>query len=126
MPVGAVQHHGIHAGIGQLLHPVQDVWGNAHAGGYQEAIGLYLGHLSGLLLHAHVLVDDAYSAFAGHGNGHGGLRDGVHCRGGKGNVQRNVFGESALKGHFAGKDLRIGGHQKDVVKGDAFLENTVM
>ena len=126
MPVGAVQHYGVYTGIGQELHAVQDVRGDAHAGGHREAFGLDLGNLCGLLLRAHVLVDDANAAFAGHRKGHGGFRDGIHCRGGKGNAQRNVFGESALEGHLTREDLGIGRHQKDVVEGNAFLENTVM
>ena len=125
MAVGAVQHHGVHAGGSQELHPLQHIRRYAHAGRHPQALRLYPGHLGGLGRSVHVLMDDADAALAGHGGGHGGFRHGVHGGGGEGDVQGNVAGESAFQGYFTGKDFRIGGHKEDVVESDPLLGNTV-
>ena len=125
MTVGRIQDNGVHAGLRKGFYAVQDVGGNAHSSGNYEALGFDRGHFFGLFFGGHILVDHAYSAFACHGSGHPAFGDGIHGGRSKGTLQGDVTGESAFKGHLAGKDLGVGGDQEDVVEGDAFLHYAV-
>ena len=127
MPVGGIQHHGVHAGGSQGLHAVQGVGRDAHAGSHAgAAIGLYPGHLGGLGLDSHVLMNDADAAREGHRQRHGGFRHRVHGGRCKGRIQIDVLGEPAPQGDFPGKDLGISGNQQDVVKGDSVRDYSVL
>ena len=53
----------------------------------------YCGYVMRLFIDAHILMDDADTAFAGDGNSHRRFGDGVHCGCYKRNFQRNTARE---------------------------------
>ena len=85
---------------------------------------LHHTHLPGLLLRAHVLVDDAYTAFLGHGDGQAPLGDGVHGGRQKGDIQPDGGGQLGLQTDFSGQDLGVGGNQQYIVESQGFFANT--
>ena len=86
---------------------------------------LHNGHLAGLVLNRHVLVDDANAALAGNGNGHLALGDGVHGSRHKGHVQVNVARKAGFQLYRLRQHLRIGGNQQDVIESKAVHHNLV-
>ena len=75
-----------------------------------------------LLFQRHVLVDDADAPFLRHGDGQAGFRDGVHGGGDQRRVEVDLTGQARLQPDITGKDLRVGRHQGDVVKGEGFAD----
>ena len=86
---------------------------------------LHDGHLAGLSLYGHVLVDDANAALAGNGNGHRRFRDGVHGSRHKRHVQPDVARETRAQLYRAGQYFRISGDEKDVVESQTVHDNSV-
>ena len=84
---------------------------------------LHLAHLPGLLLRAHVLVNDAYAALLGHGDGQASLGHGVHGGRHEGDIQLDGAGQLCLQADFPGQDLGIGGNQQNIVESEGFFGN---
>src|SRR5581483_5087410 len=82
-----------------------------------------LAHLIGLTLGAQILVNNAEPALLREANAGARLRDRVH----RGRQQRDIETDSASEGGLQldiyRNNLRIGGNQQDVVKGQGFLNN---
>ena len=72
-------------------------------------VALDLAHLGGLLLDAHVLVDDANATFLRHGDGQAGFGDGVHGSGNQRNVQLDFAGQAGLEADILRQNLGISG-----------------
>ena len=87
---------------------------------------LYLTYLTGLGGDAHILVNDADSAFARQGDGHGRLGDRNHGGRHDGDVEGNVAGETGVEVYHAGEHLRISRDEKDIVECEAFHGNSVI
>ena len=85
-------------------------------------VALDLGDFSGLLLGREVLVDDAYAAFLGDGDGQPGFGDRVHGRRHERQVQADVSGELGGERGVLGQDLGERWHQQYVVEGERFAE----
>ena len=81
---------------------------------------LDLADFRGLLLDAHVLVDDADAAFLGHGDGQAGFGHGIHRGGYQRDVQFDAAGQASFQTHVLGQDFGITGDQKDVVESQGF------
>ena len=81
---------------------------------------LDLADLLGLLLGGEVLVDDADAAVEGHGDRHGRFRHGVHRRAEEGGVDVDARGEAGGGGGFVGEEVRVLGHERDIVVGEGF------
>ena len=79
---------------------------------------LYDSHLASLLLDAHVLVDNADTAFTGYGDGHRRLSDGVHSCGDKRNLKFYVARELGTQRNLAGQYCGISWNKQDVIEGD--------
>ena len=95
---------GVHQGadVGERLVGVDGERVHHHAG-FEL---LDLADLGGLLGGLEVLVDDADAALLGHGDGHGGLGDGVHGGGDDRDVERDGAGEAGARVGGGGQDLR--------------------
>ena len=78
--------------------------------------------LGGLLGGFQVLVDDAEAALLGHGDGHGGLGDGVHRRRDDRDVERDGAGEAGAGVGGGGQDLGVAGDQQHVVEGERLVD----
>lgn len=85
---------------------------------------LDLADFRGLLLDAHVLVDDADAAFLGHGDGQAGFGHGIHRGGYQRDVQFDAAGQASFQTHVLGQDFGITGDQKDVVESQGFLTDS--
>jgi hypothetical protein len=82
---------------------------------------LDLAHLGSLLLDAHVLVDDADTAFLRHGDRQAGFGHGIHGGGHQRDVQFDAPGQASLQTHVLGQDLGVTGDEEDVVERQGFL-----
>ena len=115
-----------------LLHQPQGVFdrlvlADGHRIQDHSVLGtLHLAHLGSLGGDAHVLVNDADSAFTGQGDGHRGLRHGIHSGRYNGDVQGNVSGETGVEVYCAGQHLGIRRDEKDIVESEAFHRNSVI
>ena len=107
---------------------VHELHGVCHGvlGREEEGVGddamlgaLDLEDLSGLVFDGHVLVDDADAALSGHGDGHLGLRDGVHARAHDGDVQADAACQAGADVGLPGQHLRPGGQEQHVVESQA-------
>ena len=78
----------------------------------------------GLAVDGHVLVDDADAAFLRHGDGEARLGDRVHGGGHQRKVEPDVAREARAEVDFARQDFRVGRHQKNVVEGQRFFEDS--
>ena len=78
--------------------------------------------LGGLLGGFQVLVDDPETAKLGHGDGHGGLGDGVHRRRDDRDVERDGAGEAGAGVGGGGQDLGVAGNQQHVVEGERLVD----
>ena len=118
---GTVLHHG-QTGNAEVGHEVEGmlhrvVGGDGDGIENHAAFGLLdLFHLEALAGDIHVLVDDAYAALAGHGNGHFGFRYGIH--GGRNEGYAELYAGSQPCRHVdhVRGDFRIFGNQKDIVE----------
>jgi hypothetical protein len=124
----AVVHHR-HAGNVALLGESQHL-AHREAGRHGNGIShhaalvfLDLHHLPGLLLGAHVLVDDAHAAFLGQGDGQTGLGHRVHGGRQQRNVQLDFPAHAAAEAGVAGQQGRIGRLQEHVVEGEGVLDD---
>ena len=87
-------------------------------------IFLDLAHLSGLLLHRHVLVHDTDTALLRHRNGQAGLGHGIHGGRHQWDIQANPARQLGAQIHILGKDIGVGGDQQNIIKGEGFLNNS--
>ena len=83
------------------------------------------GHLTGLVLYRHILVDDADTAFTGYGNSHLTLGHGVHGGRHKRHVQLDMTREACFQLYCLGQHFRVSGNQQDVVECQAVHHNLV-
>ena len=131
VPVGqdalqaAVVHDG-QAGNAEVVHEIQRF---LHCAGGRDGHGienhaalalLDLFHLKALTRYAHVLVDNANAAHAGHGDGHGRLCHRIHGSREQGRFQLDFGGEPGGDVHHVGGHFRIAGHEKNIVKSQGF------
>lgn len=72
-----------------------------------------------LIAFGHIVMDDADTAVAGHGGGHGSLGDGIHIGGEEGNVEFKLFGDAGIDAGLAREDLAEAGGEGDIVEGEA-------
>ena len=72
-------------------------------------------HLVGLVGDGKVAVHDAEAALAGHGDGHPGLRDGVHRGGQQRGLDRDALGDPGGRVRFRGDHVGVAGQEQDVV-----------
>ena len=80
-------------------------------------------HLHGLLVYRHVLVQNPYTPFPGHGNRHAGFGHRIHgCRY-NGHIDADVAGKLGGNINFPGQDFAVGGNQEDIVVGEAFSQD---
>jgi hypothetical protein len=84
---------------------------------------LHHPHLVGLLLRGHVLVDHAEPALLGDGDRQRPFGDRVHGRGQQRHVEFDVAGQAGLELGLPGQDTGMCRHQRDVVKGQGFLDD---
>ena len=84
---------------------------------------LYAAHFGGLLGNGHVLVDDADSTLAGHGDGHGTARHRIHGRGDDRSLQGDVPREIARELYVAREYFGVGRNEEDIVVGQAFADD---
>ena len=117
----AVFHHG-QAGNAEVGHEVEGVLHRvvgSHGDGIENhaAFGLLdLFHLKALAGDIHVLVDDAYAALTGHGNGHFGFRYGIHGGRDEGYAELDAGSQPCRHVDHVRGDFRIFGNQKDIVE----------
>ena len=78
--------------------------------------------LGGLLGGFQVLVDDAEAAKLGHGDGHGGLGDGVHGGRDDRDVERDGAGQPGAGVGGGRQDLGVAGDQQHVVEGERLVD----
>ncbi len=90
----------------------------------RSLVALDLAHLGGLLLDAHVLVDDANATFLRHGDGQAGFGDGVHGRGNQRNVQLDFAGQAGLEADILRQNLGISRDQENIIESQGFLADT--
>jgi hypothetical protein len=83
---------------------------------------LHLVHFEGLPLDAHVAVDDADAALAGHADGRLGLRHGVHGGTDDGNIHRDAVRELRPRVHVLGQDRGLGRDEQQIVKGQGHFD----
>mmetsp|Transcript_101284 Transcript_101284/g.321657 ORF Transcript_101284/g.321657 Transcript_101284/m.321657 type:complete len:617 (+) Transcript_101284:1-1851(+) len=90
-------------------------------GVHDEAVPelLDLQDLLDLVLHAEVRVDDSQPALQRHGNGHPGLRDGVHGAGHDGGLQLDLARDVGLERHLVHAEGDVPRQADDVVVGVA-------
>ena len=79
-------------------------------------------HLAGLLRGRHVLVDDAEPSRLRHGDGEARLGDGIHRGRDERDVEDQLTGEAGAEPGLSGQDVREGGDEEHIVKGQAFLD----
>ena len=84
---------------------------------------LDLVHLLGLFLDAHVLMDDAEPPFARHGDGKAALRDGVHCRGDDGKIERKPLAQRGAEVYIVRQDVGRLRDEQNVVKCKSFFDH---
>ena len=84
---------------------------------------LDLADLGGLLGGRQVLVDHPDAAKLGHADRHGAFGDGVHRRGDQRDVQRYLAGEPGAGLRGGRQDLRVAGHQQDIIEGERLLDS---
>ena len=82
---------------------------------------LYTLNLVGLLLDRHILVNNADTAFPSDGDGHAGLRYGIHCRGDQRNVQTDGGGEVGGGVDVCRQNVAFCGDQQYVIVGKTFF-----
>ena len=94
-----IVHH-----VERILHSTTTTDGNGIVD--HTVLGtLHNGHLAGLFLDGHILVNDTNTTFTRYGNGHGCLRNGIHCRCDKGNIQFDVTGKLGFQLYLFGQHL---------------------
>ena len=119
-------HHGNPGdvvGAGQV-QDLADTGVGTHRDGVADDAGLeflHLTHLPGLLLGAHVLVDDADAALLGHGDSQARLRDGIHGGRHEGDIQPNGPGKLGFQADLPGQNAGIGGNQQDIIECEGFF-----
>ena len=100
--------------------------GNGHWVVNHTILGtLHDGHLTGLVLNTHVLVNDTDTAFTGNGNGHLALGHGVHGSSNKGHIKLNVTRETGAQLYRLGEHFGISGNEQDVVESETVHHNLV-
>ena len=133
VPVGddAHQHAVLADGHAGDLEPAHDLVGFFHQVVRPQEEGvddnavfrtLYPVHLVGLALDAHILVDDADTAFTGNGDGHVRLRHRIHGGGHDGGIQPDGLCQVSGEIHLAGQHVGLGRNQQHVVVGEAFFQ----
>ena len=107
------------------LHERQRV-GDERLGGQRDGVddharlvALDLVDLGDLVVDRQVAVDDADAAGPRDGDGQARLGDGVHRGGHDGDGQLDPRGEPGGGRHVGGQHRRLGGHEEDVVEGEA-------
>ena len=86
---------------------------------------LHLVDLRRLALDGHRAVYDADAALLRERDGQPRIGDRVHRRADHGNIQQDVAGEARSGVNLRRQDLRLGGHQKDVIKSQRLRNWTV-
>jgi len=76
--------------------------------------------LLGLLVHVHVLVDDANATFLGHGNRQARFGDGIHSCGHQRRPEIDFPGQPGAKIYISGQDFGIGGDKRDIIESKGF------
>ena len=118
-----------HAGDLVAAHEVFRIL-NQVIGRKEEGIGdhamlgaLDLVHLRSLIRNGHILVDDAQAAFAGHGDSHPRIGDGIHRSGHQRDVQLDDGRQLDGQIHILGQDFAAGRHQQHIVKSKTFTHD---
>ncbi len=111
-----------HAGNAVARHQLFRV-GNKVVRAEVERIGnnavlraLHAVNLLRLLLDGHVLVDDAQTAFARHGDGRLGLRHRIHGRRQERDIQLDLIGQIRFQLYFLGQHLAAARNQQNIIK----------
>ena len=105
-----------------LLHQLQRIaYGVGLEDGHRvvdhTALGtLYATHVCRLSRYRHILVNNAYTAFASEGYGQRGLRYGVHSCGHDRYVKCDISRETTLCRDLARQNLRIGWYEQHIVE----------
>ena len=81
-------------------------------------------YLLGLIIDAHILMEDPNSSFTGEGDRHVGFRHSVHGGGDEGDVQGDVPGDAGMETDLPGEYFGIGGAEQHVIERKAFAEET--
>ena len=82
-------------------------------------------HFPGLFVDAHILMDDADTAFTSHGNGHFRFRYRIHTGTHNGDVQPDMSCELRAYVHIPGKYRGMGRNQKYIIKSKPSLAKLV-
>ena len=80
---------------------------------------LHLIHHVRLVIDGQVAVQDPDAALTSHGDGHAGLRDGVHGSRGQRNVQPDVAAEPGIGRRLRRDDVRFVGLEQHVIEGQS-------
>ena len=83
------------------------------------------GHLTGLILNRHILVNHTDTAFTGDGNSHLALRHRIHSGRHERHVQLDVTRKAGFQLYCLGQYFRVGRNQEDVVERQAVHHNLV-
>src|SRR5438094_645054 len=83
-------------------------------------------HLSDLLRHGQIPMDDTETAEATKRDGEPRVRDRIHGGGEDGNVEADLVREARLGGDLGREDVATGRDQEDVVEGQTFLGELVL
>ena len=80
--------------------------------------------LLGLMLNAHVLMDDANAALSRDRDRHAVLGDGIHSRAHYGHVEPDLIGEPCPKLNIGRQNVTLGGDKKHVIKRKPLTDET--
>ena len=82
-------------------------------------------HFSGLLINAHVLVNDTDTALARHGDRHFCFSDGIHAGAHDRNIQCDILCKMGAYIYVARKDIRMCRDQQHIIKSQSLLAKFV-
>ncbi|MNW57397.1 hypothetical protein D3C74_352040 [compost metagenome] len=77
---------------------------------------LHTVYLFRLLLHGHILMNNADAALTGNGDRHGCFSDRIHTRAHQRNVQLHILAQYRRQINFLWQHLRFTRHQQHIVK----------
>ena len=82
-------------------------------------------HFSGLLINAHILVNDTDAALARHGDRHFCFSDGIHAGAHDRNIQCDILCKVSAYIYVARKDIRMCRDQQHIIKSQSLLAKFV-
>ena len=112
-------HEFIRIGQGIVRSQVDRVHNDAMLGTLDQL------HFPGLFINAHILVNDADTAFTGHGNGHFRFRHRIHAGTHNRNIETDMSCEVRAHVHVPWKNGGMGRNQEHIVKGKPSLAKLV-